>query len=104
MQISGKVWLQRGVVAFMCVGVLICTVSTSAAGANAPHYIVTNDDVTFTNGVSFYSLGSNGNLTLIQQVVTNGTGIGGGFFGTNRLSLLNSSSNECIYAADAGTG
>src|SRR5271168_1105469 len=99
MQMSGKVWLLRGLVAFICVGFWTCALSAPAAGATAPHYIVTNDDVTFTNGVSFYSLASNGDLTLVQQVVTNGTGIGGGFFGTNRLSLLNSASNECIYAA-----
>ncbi len=70
MQMSGNVWLLRGAVAFLWVGVWICALSTSAAGATAPHYIVTNDDVTFTNGVSFYSLGSDGNLTLVQQVVT----------------------------------
>ncbi len=104
MQMSGKVWLLRGLVTFICVGVWICAASTSAAGATPPHYLVTNDDVTFGNGVTFYSVGANGVLTLVQQVLTGGSGIGGGFFGTNRLSLLNNANNECVYASDAASG
>jgi 6-phosphogluconolactonase (cycloisomerase 2 family) len=37
-------------------------------------------------------------------VLTGGGGITGGFFATNRVSLVNSAGNECVYASDAATG
>jgi 6-phosphogluconolactonase (cycloisomerase 2 family) len=103
MQMSGKV-SPRGVWVFVWAVVWMGCASGLAAGATPPHYVVTNDDVSFGNGATFYSVGASGALTLVQQVVTGGSGIGGGFFGTNRLSLLNGASNECVYASDAASG
>jgi len=82
----------------------ICVASGWAEGASQPHYLITNDDVPFGNGVTFYTVEANGTLTYKGQVLTGGGGIGGGFFATNRVSVLNSPGNECVYASDAGTG
>jgi len=100
MQTLGKFWLSRGVGVFIC----ICAISALAAAASQPHYLVTNDDVPFTSGVTFYTVTPNGALTLKEQVATGGSGIGGGFFGTNRLSFLKSASQDCVYASDAASG
>ena len=84
--------------------IFLCVTSAWAQGASQPHYLVTNDDVPFENSVTFYTVEANGVLTLKGQVLTGGGGITGGFFATNRVSLLNSAGNECVYASDAGTG
>src|SRR5271157_1592070 len=86
----------------LMVGVL--TVSGFARGAT--QYVVANDDVAYPyqTGVSFYKVAPNGLLTLQQQVITGGYGISGGFFGTNRISVLNSGNQGCIYASEALSG
>jgi len=69
-------------------------------------YIVANDDAAapFPSGVSFYTIAPNGFLTLVQDVPTGGMGIGGGFFGANRIAVVNNSGQACVYATDASTG
>jgi len=95
-----KMWFLRGTA--LLAGVL--TVSSVAMGATP--YVVANDDVIFPflSGVSFYQVGSNGQLTLQQRVFTGGFGIGGGFFGANRIAVLNSGGQACVYASDAQSG
>ncbi len=83
---------------------LVCVASGWAQGASQPHYLITNDDVPFGNGVTFYTVEPNGTLGFVGQLETGGGGIGGGFFATNRISLLNSPGNQCVYASDAATG
>ncbi|MFZ0816381.1 MAG: beta-propeller fold lactonase family protein [Candidatus Sulfotelmatobacter sp.] len=80
--------------------VWICMMSGFAAAAGH-HYLVTNDDSAFVNSLTFYDIGTNGVLTLAKQVQTVGAGIGGGYFGVNRIAVLNSGSEECVYASDA---
>jgi hypothetical protein len=94
-------WLSR--VTAVLVGV--CLASGFAVGASKPHYLVTNDDVPpkLTGGVSFYTVGTNGALTLKKRVGT-GNGIAGGYFGANRVNVLNSGKSECVFASDAATG
>jgi hypothetical protein len=82
----------------------MCVASSWAEGASQPHYLVTNDDVPFGNGVTFYTVEPNGALGFVGQLETGGGGISGGFFATNRISLLNSPGNQCVYASDAATG
>lgn len=85
-----------------CLVVLVCC-NWAAAQVQ---YVVTNDDATFPlpMGVSVFSVASNGALTLAQQVRTGGQGIGGGYFGAKRVVVLDNSSQQCIYASEAGTG
>ena len=73
------------------------------AGAAAQDYLLTNDG-SFTNGVSFYTIGPDGGLTFQQQVPGPGLGINGGFFGMIRLAVVNSGNTQCIFASEAFTG
>jgi len=101
MRPSAKSWLARAAV--MLVGVSLLNVA--AAGQGAPHYLVTNDDLApFISSVSFYSIGTHGLINLKETVPTGGYGIGGGYFGLNRLAVLDSSGNQCVYSSEAATG
>jgi 6-phosphogluconolactonase (cycloisomerase 2 family) len=106
MSATGKLWLSR--MAAVLVGVLVW--SGMAAAAAHGGYVITNDDspqgnLQFNpNSVSFFSIGGNGLLTLQQTVFTSGFGIGGGYFGSNRLAVLNGGGQECVFASDASTG
>ncbi|MGO9123638.1 MAG: hypothetical protein ACLP6G_01995 [Terriglobales bacterium] len=106
MRATGKSWLSR--MAEVLVGV--CVLSGLANAGTATGFVVTNDDVAeanppvSTNSVSFYAIGSNGLLTLQETVRTVGYGIGGGYFGANRLAMLNSGGQQCVFASDAASG
>jgi hypothetical protein len=100
MKISIRRWFSRGAAVLVCLGVA----TGFAAGASGPHYVVTNDDTQSFNGVTFYSVGANGVLTLQQQVQTGFSGIAGGYFSANRVVVLDNESQECVYASNASTG
>jgi len=83
--------------------VLVFYISTVLTGnAPAQDYLVTNDD-SFTNGVSFYAIGSGSALTFAMEVPGPGLGIGGGLFGMSRVVAVNSGKTQCIFAAEAFT-
>lgn len=89
---------------------LVCAIlawlSTTLAAASTPQYVLTNDDATllFVDSVTFYTIGTGGTLELYKQVPTGGGGIAGGFFGANRLAMLNNGGTQCVYASLAATG
>src|SRR5277367_2914365 len=89
-------------------GVLLtaCLLACGGVAVAATQYLVTNDDVApkLLNSLSFYAVTPGGVLTLQQVVNLDGLGIGGGFFGPNRLAALNTSSQQCIYASTAFEG
>ncbi len=79
----------------------------SALGANTPHYLVTNDDLTgnfIQNTMTVYTIDANGQLAFSTQVDIGVTGATGGYFAANRIIALNDNSNQCIFASDAATG
>jgi 6-phosphogluconolactonase (cycloisomerase 2 family) len=86
--------------------VWVCAASGLAAAAGTPHYVITNDDVIpfFMSGVTFYTVDSNGLLTLKQLVQTGGSGIGGGYFSANRVAVLDTATAQCVYASQATNG
>jgi len=100
MRMSVTSWLSHATAML----VLMCGVNGFAAGATQPHYLLTNDDALFSNSVTFYTIAASGALTLKQQVLTGGLGVGGGYFATNRVSVLDNGSAECVYASDATSG
>jgi hypothetical protein len=100
MRMWAKFWVSRSA----AVLVLVFIVSGFAAAGSQPHYVVTNDDALFGNSVSFYTIGTGGLITLDEPVFTGGSGIAGGFFGENRIAVLDSGGQECIYVSDASTG
>jgi hypothetical protein len=71
-------------------------------------YLMTNDDNGVMNStVSIYqATNSQQGPTLVFQDAINssGRGIGGGFFGTPRITVLPDASAQCLYASNASTG
>ncbi len=84
----------------------LCTGSGVAFGAAQPHYVVTNDDVPpeLISTISFYTVATNGQLTMKGKVLVGEGGIGGGYFAANRVNVLDSGNAECVYASVAADG
>jgi hypothetical protein len=80
MQISRRSWLSPAAVL-----VALCVISGLAVAAGKPHYLVTNDDTPapLATSVTFYTVGTNGRLTMKAKVLTGRGGIAGGYFGAN---------------------
>lgn len=104
---SVRMWLARGAVVLAWV----CLVSSLAAAAGGEHYLITNDDIAgngvppfLATGATFYTVGTGGVLNLQEHVVTGGVGIGGGYFGTKRIAVLDGASQQCVYSSEAFTG
>jgi hypothetical protein len=98
--------VQRRVFGGISTLLAIFLLSTSAAAAS-PHYLITNDDPSgnfINNSLTFYTITSDGRLTLKKQVMIGVTGATGGFFPSNRVVALNASGNQCVFASDAATG
>jgi len=92
-----RLWESRWVLA---VALLAGVLATSALARAETQYVVTNDDP----GVSFYAVAPDGTLTLQQQVQIGGFGSVAGYFGTNRISVLDNGTGQCVYASVASTG
>src|SRR5271165_36890 len=99
MKISARPFRCRSAVLLLA----LCVAGGLAAKAQAINYLVTNDD-TSPNGVTFYSIGAGGVLTLQGQISTPGVGIQGGYFGLNRLAVLDNGNSQCVFASEAATG
>ena len=86
----------------LAIGLLTC----SGWVAAQTQYVITNDDVVlpFPNTVSFFTVGTGGALQLTKEVRLGGYGINGGYFGANRLVVLDNSTQQCVYASEALTG
>src|ERR1700761_6340591 len=94
----------RNLHAFFATTVFLCLAGTLSFAQT--RYVVTNDDIAFPlpNGVSFYSEGANGALTFLAQVNTHSWGIGGGFFGANRVLSVSDGQQPCVYISQARSG
>ena len=95
-----KSWVARAV------ALLVAVTVSGGMAVGAAHYVITNDDVPPKNptGSTFYTIGDSGLLTLKQQVLTEGVGIGGGYFGLNRLAILDHGKAKCVYSSEAESG
>lgn len=91
-----------GWAATVLAGVLAATEIASCAD----HYLIANDDQSgfILASVTVYTVSPAGQLTLKKRVGTGGNGISGGFFGTNRVAVLNSGSKQCVFSSEAGSG
>jgi 6-phosphogluconolactonase (cycloisomerase 2 family) len=85
---------------------LSVVLAVSGLAAGGTRYVVANDDQSgfILGSITFYTISPAGLLTHPQAVVVSSVGISGGFFGTNRISAINSGKNGCVYASEAGTG
>ena len=97
---SSKYWLLR--TAALMAGVM----ALSGLALGATQYVITNDDLPypFGTGISVYTVEAGGALSSPHQIKTLGFGIGGGFFGANRISVLNGGGQQCVFASSAATG
>lgn len=101
MRIPVKSWLS------CLTAVLLAICATGVArGAGKPHYVVTNDDVppALASSVSFYTVGTDGRLTLKTKILLGRGGIAGGYFAANRVNVLQNGNAECVYASVAQGG
>jgi 6-phosphogluconolactonase (cycloisomerase 2 family) len=100
MKKSSESWFLRWV------AVVVTVLAASGFAAAGTQYVVTNDDAAypFLTGVSFYAVGTNGLPVFQQQVQTGGFGIGGGYFGLNRIAVLNNGDQQCVYSSEAANG
>lgn len=103
--------MKKLLIVLMAVCVLIAPLMLFAVDkkkpSNSPIYVITNDDGLTHTYASFYLAGGTQGaptLTYQQSVNTTGLGIGGGFFGTPRLAMVPSSSPQCLFVSDAGSG
>jgi 6-phosphogluconolactonase (cycloisomerase 2 family) len=92
-----RLWESRWVLA---VALLAGVLATSASVSAETQYVVSNDDP----GVGFYAVAPDGTLTLQQQVQIGGFGNVAGYFGTNRIGVLDNGTEQCVYASVASTG
>ena len=84
----------------------ICGLLSAEGDAATKHYVVTNDDVSGPNTVTFYVAGGTASapkLTRLKTIKTGGTGTGGGYFGMVRQVLVGEGKNECAFDADGGS-
>ncbi len=91
----------------LSVPLLLCGASKNQSTPDSPIYVLTNDDGLLHSYVSFYVAGGSQGaptLTFQKSVNTGGQGIGGGFFGSPRVTLLPDPSAQCVYASDAASG
>jgi 6-phosphogluconolactonase (cycloisomerase 2 family) len=88
------------------IGLVAGILALSGLGMAGTKYVVTNDDAAFPfpTGASIYAVGANGLPVFQQRVATGGFGIGGGYFGMNRIAVLNRSDQQCVYSTEAGSG
>jgi len=89
----------------MAVLIAVLAATAFAAGGTKSHYVITNDDVPpqLISTVSFYTVGTNGALTLTDGVRTGGNGIAGGFFGEDRIQVLDAGKTQCVFASEASS-
>jgi len=81
----------------------VCLASVLAVGSDAGHLVFTNDDAppNLLNGISVYSIAPDGQLTFQQAIRPGGFGIGGGFFGADRIRVLSAGDTHCVYFSEA---
>src|SRR5580693_5633535 len=84
----------------------VCVANGVAAGAGKSHYVVTNDDVppALNASATFFTVETDGLLTMKAKILTGRGGIAGGYFAANRVSVLNSGNAQCVYTSQALTG
>ncbi len=86
---------------------VILFLAASAFGAKKPvHYLFANNDPPgkVSNSSNFYSVGARGLLTPKAVVTTGFGGIGGGYFGLDKVRALQNGKEQCVFVSDSFTG
>jgi WD40 repeat protein len=71
-----------------------------------PSYLITNDDLPpkIAFGATFFTFAADGTPRNPNKVNLGGVGAGGGYFGFNRVSVLQGDSAACAYLSLGGSG
>ena len=78
----------------------------SAAPTSVTPYLITNDDLPpkIPTSGTFFTFAADGTPQNPTRVTLGGVGSGGGYFASNRVSILNSSTQQCAYLSLGGSG
>jgi len=87
----------RRIILALAVIALFATVSLAQ---NSGHLLINNDNVS-ANSADIDSVSATGGLTLLKNVVTGGTGLGGGYFAAPRGAV--GQNLKCFFVTDAAT-
>jgi hypothetical protein len=80
--------------------------SALAAKKPAVRYLFTNNDIIgkLSNSSNVYTVGSGGLLTQKAVIMTGFGGIGGGYFGQQKMMALQKGKEQCVYVSDSRSG
>lgn len=81
---------------------MFALIAFCTTNAFAQHFIVTNDD-NFNSGLNsatFFPVNTDGSLGSPKNVPTGGTGLGGTFFSTQRISVLDTTTRKCVWVTN----
>jgi WD40 repeat protein len=85
----------------------ILLLAASAFGAKKPvHYLFTNNDPSgkLSNSSTFFTVGATGLLTQKAVLTTGFGGIGGGYFGMDKVKALQNGKQQCVFVSDSFSG
>jgi sugar lactone lactonase YvrE len=85
----------------------ILFLAASVFGADKlAHYVFTNNDPSgkVSNSATFYTVDAGGLLTEKAIVTTGFGGVGGGYFGQDKVRALLKGGEQCVYVSDSFTG
>ena len=106
-RVGGEDWTIAKLPATLAVAALtLLGVVAWAEDSSEPlRLLVANDDSSASfppSTVSFYAIGADGSLTNRGSISTGGNGIAGGFFGIDRILVVDSGGPDvCVYASNA---
>jgi 6-phosphogluconolactonase (cycloisomerase 2 family) len=80
--------------------------SARAAKKPAGHYVFANNDIIgkLSNSSNVYTVGSGGLLTPKAVILTGFGGIGGGYFGQQKVVALERGKEQCVYVSNSRSG
>lgn len=81
--------------------------ASSAFGVKKPtRYVFTNNDTPgkISNSSTVYTVGAGGLLTENTVILAGFGGVGGGYFGQNKVSVLQKGKEQCVYVSDSFSG
>src|SRR5277367_4828571 len=82
---------------------ILLLAASGFASEKSNHYVFTNNDPSgkLSNSSNFYAVGTKGLLTQKATVTTGYGGVGGGYFGLDKLAALNNGKQQCVFVSDS---
>ncbi|MGO9123728.1 MAG: hypothetical protein ACLP6G_02445 [Terriglobales bacterium] len=96
--------MRKSLVVFALIAIVALFCSVSSAAVPPGPYLLTSDDnpTAGGNSASAFSLNTkNGKITFLAELLSGGTGLGGGFFGATGTAI--ESNGSCVFMTDTGS-